>query len=65
MIKLNKWFAENPSYYKYFALQKVISEWGYDSEKTQFLTLKLVLLTLWPQLETLLMPILSWRFYLR
>lgn len=33
VIKLNKWLAENPKYYKYSALPKIISEWGYDSEK--------------------------------
>lgn len=33
VIKLNKWLAEKPKYYQYSNLPKIISEWGYDSEK--------------------------------
>src|SRR3989344_5400805 len=33
IIKLNKWLGESPRYNKYENLPKIISEWGYDSEK--------------------------------
>ncbi|MCS6956738.1 MAG: glycosyl hydrolase [Patescibacteria group bacterium] len=33
IVKLNKWLTENPKYYQYVNLPKIISEWGYDSEK--------------------------------
>ncbi|GAB4218662.1 MAG: hypothetical protein Fur009_0580 [Candidatus Microgenomates bacterium] len=33
VIKLNQWLSEKPKYYKYSNLPKIISEWGYDSEK--------------------------------
>ncbi|MBI5123462.1 hypothetical protein HZA75_06415, partial [Candidatus Roizmanbacteria bacterium] len=33
IIKLNKWLGESPKYDKYENLPKIISEWGYDSEK--------------------------------
>jgi hypothetical protein len=33
VIKLNKWLSENPKYYRFSNIPKIISEWGYDSEK--------------------------------
>ena len=33
IINLNKWLGENPKYDRYENLPKIISEWGYDSEK--------------------------------
>ncbi|MFH0979477.1 MAG: hypothetical protein V1803_00845, partial [Candidatus Roizmanbacteria bacterium] len=33
IIKLNKWLAESPSYDRFENLPRIISEWGYDSEK--------------------------------
>lgn len=33
VINLNKWLGESPKYDKYENLPKIISEWGYDSEK--------------------------------
>lgn len=33
IIKLNKWLGEDPKYARYENLPKIISEWGYDSEK--------------------------------
>ncbi len=33
IININKWLAENPKYNPYENLPKIISEWGYDSEK--------------------------------
>jgi hypothetical protein len=33
IINLNKWLSESPEYDKYQNLPKIISEWGYDSEK--------------------------------
>lgn len=33
IIKLNKWLGESPKYDRYENLPKIISEWGYDSEK--------------------------------
>lgn len=33
IINLNKWLGEDPKYNKYENLPKIISEWGYDSEK--------------------------------
>ncbi len=33
IIKLNRWLGESPKYDKYENLPKIISEWGYDSEK--------------------------------
>lgn len=33
IIKLNKWLGSSPKYDKYENLPKIISEWGYDSEK--------------------------------
>ena len=33
IIKLNKWLGEDPKYDRYENLPKIISEWGYDSEK--------------------------------
>ncbi len=33
IINLNKWLGESPKYDKYENLPKIISEWGYDSEK--------------------------------
>ena len=33
IINLNKWLAEDPKYNPYENLPKIISEWGYDSEK--------------------------------
>ncbi len=33
IIKLNKWLGESPKYNRYENLPKIISEWGYDSEK--------------------------------
>ena len=33
IIKLNKWLGEDPKYLPYENLPKIISEWGYDSEK--------------------------------
>lgn len=33
IIKLNKWLAESPRYSPYRNIPRVISEWGYDSEK--------------------------------
>ena len=35
IIKLNKWLGEDPKYDRYENLPKIISEWGYDSEKNQ------------------------------
>jgi len=35
IINLNKWLAESPRYDKYENLPRIISEWGYDSEKNQ------------------------------
>jgi len=35
IINLNKWLGEDPKYDKYENLPKIISEWGYDSEKNQ------------------------------
>lgn len=35
IINLNKWLGENPKYNPYENLPKIISEWGYDSEKNQ------------------------------
>lgn len=33
IINLNRWLGENPKYNKYENLPKIISEWGFDSEK--------------------------------
>ena len=33
IINLNKWLGESPKYDRYENLPKIISEWGYDSEK--------------------------------
>jgi len=33
VIKLNSWLAEDSKYQKFRNLPRVISEWGYDSEK--------------------------------
>ena len=33
IINLNKWLGEDPKYDRYENLPKIISEWGYDSEK--------------------------------
>lgn len=33
IIKLNKWLGESSNYDRYENLPKIISEWGYDSEK--------------------------------
>jgi len=33
IISLNKWLGESPKYDKYENLPRIISEWGYDSEK--------------------------------
>lgn len=33
IINLNKWLGESPKYDKFENLPKIISEWGYDSEK--------------------------------
>jgi hypothetical protein len=33
VINLNKWLGESPRYDKFENLPKIISEWGYDSEK--------------------------------
>ncbi|MEK7633758.1 MAG: hypothetical protein AAB437_02850 [Patescibacteria group bacterium] len=33
IINLNKWLSEDPKYDPYENLPKIISEWGYDSEK--------------------------------
>jgi hypothetical protein len=33
IIKLNKWLGESPKYNRYEKLPKIISEWGYSSEK--------------------------------
>jgi hypothetical protein len=33
IISLNKWLGEDPKYDRYENLPKIISEWGYDSEK--------------------------------
>lgn len=33
VININKWLGESPAYDKYENLPKIISEWGYDSEK--------------------------------
>ena len=33
IINLNKWLGESPDYDRYENLPKIISEWGYDSEK--------------------------------
>jgi hypothetical protein len=33
IIKLNKWLGESPKYDRYENLPRIISEWGYDSEK--------------------------------
>jgi len=33
IIKLNRWLGESPKYDRYENLPKIISEWGYDSEK--------------------------------
>ncbi len=33
VINLNKWLSEKSKYYKYNNIPKIISEWGYDSEK--------------------------------
>jgi len=33
IIKLNKWLAESPRYDRFENLPRIISEWGYDSEK--------------------------------
>lgn len=31
VINLNQWLSEDPKYYRYQQLPKIISEWGYDS----------------------------------
>lgn len=33
IININKWLGEDPKYDRYENLPKIISEWGYDSEK--------------------------------
>jgi len=33
IVNLNKWLGESPAYNRYESLPKIISEWGYDSEK--------------------------------
>lgn len=33
IISLNKWLGEDPKYDRYENIPKIISEWGYDSEK--------------------------------
>ncbi len=33
IIKLNKWLSESPRYDRFENLPRIISEWGYDSEK--------------------------------
>jgi len=33
IIKLNKWLGESPRYDRFEKLPRIISEWGYDSEK--------------------------------
>ena len=35
VVNLNKWLGEDPRYDPYENLPKIISEWGYDSEKNQ------------------------------
>ncbi|MEK7494999.1 MAG: glycosyl hydrolase [Patescibacteria group bacterium] len=35
IININKWLGEDPKYDRYENLPKIISEWGYDSEKNQ------------------------------
>ncbi len=35
IINLNKWLGESPKYDRYENLPRIISEWGYDSEKNQ------------------------------